>query len=240
MNSESRSRVVPPLPPRKPDEHDDDGAGTGHDKTPTHRCVYRTWRELLRRTFRIDVERCGARMRLRALVLTSAGIERHLKWLGEPTEPSALAPSRGPRFSKSPVIRRRLGETVRAELFDAHRARCRPGLTCARGPVDLNQASAAAAIAFSAPRAGPQGPSACATSRRVAGRRATRRRSSYLRAHFERDAAELEIAKKDHTWFVAALRDFAEVGVNMSPENQGRFIRALIDKVVDDEATAKA
>lgn len=80
----------------------------------------------------------------------------------------------------------------------------------------------------------------------------------------ERDAAELEIAKRDHTWFVAALRDFtapsalprsaravvlratrplrglralrlAKVWVNMSPENQGRFLRALIDKVVVDE-----
>ncbi|MBK6463011.1 MAG: hypothetical protein IPF92_18690 [Myxococcales bacterium] len=37
----------------------------------------------------------------------------------------------------------------------------------------------------------------------------------------ERDAAELEIARKDHAWFVAALRDFAKVWVNMSPDNQG-------------------
>lgn len=52
----------------------------------------------------------------------------------------------------------------------------------------------------------------------------------------ERDAVELEIAKRDHVWFVAALRDFAKVWVNMSPENQGRFLRALIEKVVVDEA----
>ena len=37
-------------------------------------------------------------------------------------------------------------------------------------------------------------------------------------------------ARKDHAWFVAALRDFAKVWVNMSPDNQGRFLRALIDK----------
>lgn len=37
-------------------------------------------------------------------------------------------------------------------------------------------------------------------------------------------------------WFVAALRDFAKVWVNMSPENQGCFLRALIEKVVVDEA----
>lgn len=50
------------------------------------------------------------------------------------------------------------------------------------------------------------------------------------------DDAELELARKDHAWFVAALRDFAKVWVNMSPDNQGRFLRALIDKVVVDEA----
>jgi hypothetical protein len=59
-------------------------------------------------------------MKLRALVITSAGIERYLKWLGEPTEPPALALSRGPPFFKIRVIRRRLGEPVQAELFDAH------------------------------------------------------------------------------------------------------------------------
>ena len=36
----------------------------------------------------------------------------------------------------------------------------------------------------------------------------------------ERDAAELEIARKDHAWFVAALRDFAKVWVNMSPDRK--------------------
>jgi hypothetical protein len=60
------------------------------------------------------------RLKLRALLLTSAGIERYLRWLGEPTDPPLLAPSRGPPFFKSPVIRRRLGEPVQAELFDAH------------------------------------------------------------------------------------------------------------------------
>lgn len=33
----------------------------------------------------------------------------------------------------------------------------------------------------------------------------------------------------------AALRDFVKVWVNMSPDNQGRFLRALIEKVVVDE-----
>ena len=94
---------------------------------PAHRAAtpggYRPWRELLKRSFKIDVEHCascGARLKLRALVMTAAGIERFLRWLGEPTEPPTLAPARDPPFFKSRVIRRRLGEPVQAELFDAH------------------------------------------------------------------------------------------------------------------------
>ena len=122
--SKWRSRVVPPPPPV--DDNDDAPGATctaRNDKPLTHRCGYRPWRELLKRSFKIDVERCdkcGGRMKLRALVMTSAGIERYLTWLGEPTEPPALAPARGPPFFKSRVIRRRLGEPVQAELFDTH------------------------------------------------------------------------------------------------------------------------
>lgn len=75
------------------------------------------------RSFKIDVERCqscGRRMKLRALVMTSAGIERYLRWLGEPVDPPALAPARDPPYFKSRVIRRRLGQPAQAELFDAH------------------------------------------------------------------------------------------------------------------------
>jgi hypothetical protein len=122
--SKWRARVVPP-PPAQDNNDDDTSCATcaPKDKPPTHRCGYRPWRELLRRSFKIDVERCdncGGRMKLRALVITSAGIERYLRWLGEPTEPPALAPARGPPWFKSHVIRRRLGEPVQAELFDAH------------------------------------------------------------------------------------------------------------------------
>ena len=123
-HSKWRARIVPPPPPV---EETDDGAcatcAVKKDEPPTHRSGYRPWRELLKRTFKIDVEhcdRCGARMKLRALVITSAGIERYLKWLGEPTEPPQLAPSRGPPFFKSRVIRSGLGEPVQTELFDAH------------------------------------------------------------------------------------------------------------------------
>jgi hypothetical protein len=59
-------------------------------------------------------------MKLEALVMTSTGIGGYLKWLGAPTDPPTLAPSRGPPRFKSVVIRRRLGEPVQAELFDTH------------------------------------------------------------------------------------------------------------------------
>jgi hypothetical protein len=125
-HSKWRARIVPPPPRDDDDDKNDDDAhcatcANTKDKPPTHRCGYRPWRELLRRSFKIDVERCehcGGRMKLRALVVTAAGIVRYLRWLGEPTEPPTLAPARGPPFFKSRVIRRRLGEPVQAELFD--------------------------------------------------------------------------------------------------------------------------
>ncbi|MEB2312145.1 MAG: hypothetical protein OZ921_18335 [Sorangiineae bacterium] len=113
-----------PVPP--PVEQADDGGGAPcaakRDQPPTHRSGYRPWRELPRRTFEIDVEHCdrsGARSKLRALVITSAGIERSSKWLGEPTEPPQLAPPRGARCFKSRVIGRRLGEAEQTARFDA-------------------------------------------------------------------------------------------------------------------------
>jgi hypothetical protein len=52
--------------------------------------------------------------------MTTAGIERYLRWLGESVDPPTLAPARDPPFFKSQVIRRRLGEPAQPELFDAH------------------------------------------------------------------------------------------------------------------------
>lgn len=123
--SQWRARVVPP--PKPAVDSDDTNGGcstcTAKDKPSTHRSGYRPWRELLMRSFKIDVElcqSCGARMRLRALVMTTSGIERYLSWLGEPVDPPTLSPARDPPFFKSQVIRRRLGEAAQAELFDAH------------------------------------------------------------------------------------------------------------------------
>src|SRR6186713_535053 len=121
--SKWRARVVPPpKPPTASDDTEHDcSTCTAKDRPPTHRSGYRPWRELLMRSFKIDVERCqscGRRMKLRALVMTSAGIERYLRWLGEPVDPPALAPARDPPYFKSRVIRRRLGQPAQAELFD--------------------------------------------------------------------------------------------------------------------------
>ncbi|MBK7585800.1 MAG: transposase [Myxococcales bacterium] len=102
--SKWRSRVVPPPPPI--DEKADDDCATctaKKDKPPTHRCGYRPWKALLRRSFKIDVElcECGGRMKIKALVMTSAGIDRYLRWLGEPTDPPTLAPPGARRSSRA-------------------------------------------------------------------------------------------------------------------------------------------
>ena len=62
------------------------------------------------RTFAIDVEccqRCGGRLKLRALVLAIASIDRFLRRIGEPTEPPTLSPARDPPFFKSRALRQR-------------------------------------------------------------------------------------------------------------------------------------
>jgi hypothetical protein len=120
-----RARIVPPPKPAPESEAADAECSTctAKDKPPTHRSGYRPWRELLMRSFKIDVEycaQCGARMRLRALCMTTTGIARYLSWLGEPVDPPTLTRARDPPYFKSQVIRRRLGEPAQAELFDAH------------------------------------------------------------------------------------------------------------------------
>jgi hypothetical protein len=67
----------------------------------------------MKRTFRIDVEqsdRCGSRMRLRALVTAAQSIARFLRHIGESTGPPRLSTARGPPFFKSRLVRRKLGE----------------------------------------------------------------------------------------------------------------------------------
>lgn len=108
-----RPRVVPPRPDE--DEHEADGAHTHRksERPATHRCHYWSWARLLKRSLGIDVEtcdKCGARMKLRALILRAASIERFLRHIGEPTESPPLSPARGPPFFKTHAVRRKLGE----------------------------------------------------------------------------------------------------------------------------------
>lgn len=53
----------------------------------------------------------------------------------------------------------------------------------------------------------------------------------------ERDLESLAYAEHHRDWFVAALRDFSKVWHDMTSENQGRLLRALIARVSVDEGT---
>jgi hypothetical protein len=111
--SKLRPAIVPPLPAATDgDEATPCHHGSDSDKPATHRSGYRPWRELMLRTFKIDVEKCdqcGGRFQLRALVIAAASIERVLRRIHEPTEPPSLSPARDPPFFKSRVLRQRFG-----------------------------------------------------------------------------------------------------------------------------------
>ena len=83
------------------------------DEEPTaapRRGTWRAWAELLMRTFAFDVlacPRCGGRMKLLALVTESKSVARYLRTIGEPTDGPRRAPSRGPPYWKSVVLRRK-------------------------------------------------------------------------------------------------------------------------------------
>ena len=80
----------------------------------------------MKRSLGIDADRCeacGARMKLCALVITAASIERFLRGLGEPTDVPPLSPARDPPFFKSRALRRRIAELetprCQTEMFGA-------------------------------------------------------------------------------------------------------------------------
>ena len=119
-----RPLVVPPRPaeetPPELNAHDH-----RHPERPaTQRCHYWPWARLLERSFDVDGEkcdRCGARMKRRALVIAPPSIERFLRHLGEPFDPPPLSPARGPPFFRSAAVRRKLGnldeEARQMEIF---------------------------------------------------------------------------------------------------------------------------
>ena len=102
-----RKRIAPRK--KEPDEAQAESAPEG---APKRSGTYWPWAELLKRTFALDVlacPSCGGRMRLLAMVTEARNIARYLAAIGEPTEAPARAPSRGPPFWKSVVLRRKAG-----------------------------------------------------------------------------------------------------------------------------------
>jgi hypothetical protein len=97
--------VVPPAPPEQADaaeptsEHEH-GQGSPNAAAPS-RSRYRPWRELLMRTFAVDLrcKRCGRPMQLKAFITSARSLERLCRKLGDPTAPPERAPARGPPTS---------------------------------------------------------------------------------------------------------------------------------------------
>lgn len=136
--SKWRARVVPPPPPpaESSNTNDDCSTCTAKNKPPAHRSGYRPWRELLMRSFKIDVEHCancGGRLKLRALVMTTASIERYLSWLGEPS-----TPQRSPRRATRAASRARCSAAgsvslPRRSCSTRTEMPCRPGWRVSAG-----------------------------------------------------------------------------------------------------------
>jgi len=114
-----RPLVVPSPPPEATAALSAEAAGHSlpipenkNPRPPTHRCRYVPW-HLLMQKLGIDVEtcpRCGAKMKVIALVQDPASIARYLRHLGLPTAEPSMMPARGPPFWQSRVLRRRYGE----------------------------------------------------------------------------------------------------------------------------------
>jgi len=122
-NSKWRCQIVPPAVEATGTDTAKTDAANPSRKPSTHRCGWRPWQELLKRSFKIDLEHCascGGRMKLEKLALDPKDILRILIELGEPTEVPRRAPARDPPFFKSRVVRHKLaaGPSAQAELFD--------------------------------------------------------------------------------------------------------------------------
>jgi len=104
--SRLRARIVPPRP------------GTAEGKPLPRggaRSSWRPWAELMKRVFQLNLEkcqRCGAPMKLRAVITAPAQVARYLRHLDEATELPARAPARDPPYFRSPVVRRKLAEQL--------------------------------------------------------------------------------------------------------------------------------
>ena len=109
----SASRWRPRIAPKRPEAET-----PANDAPPPKRPAgtYRPWAELLKRTFDVDVlhcPKCNGRMKLVAMVTAPKSIARYLKRLGELEDVPPRAPSRGPPYWASTVLRRKaLGDVA--------------------------------------------------------------------------------------------------------------------------------
>jgi len=109
--SRLRPRIVPP---RSTENADSDTEDVAPARGGT-RCGWRPWVELMKRVFQVDLEqclRCGAPMKLRAVITAPANVARYLRHVDEATELPPRAPARDPPYFRSPVIRRKLVEQL--------------------------------------------------------------------------------------------------------------------------------
>ena len=108
-----RSRIAP----KKPDVPPASAAPlVGVDDKPKRKGAYRTWAQLLARTFSVDVlccQKCGGRMRLVAMVTCPRSIRAYLEGIGEWVDVPEKSPARGPPYWRSTVLRRKaLGDVA--------------------------------------------------------------------------------------------------------------------------------
>ncbi len=84
--------------------------------------AYRSWAEMLERTFGVDVlrcPRCQGCLRLIAMLTEAASVARYLAAIGEPTELPRRAPHRGPPYWASTVLRQKARGAVGAGTVGA-------------------------------------------------------------------------------------------------------------------------
>jgi Putative transposase len=99
----------PRLVPHEPDEQPATTGVPARPKGSFAAGAYRSWAELLRRTFGVDgleCPKCHGRMKLIAMLTERDNIVRYLTAVGEATELPRRSPNRGPPYWASTLLRR--------------------------------------------------------------------------------------------------------------------------------------
>jgi len=97
--------------------------GSEASEPDASRARWRPWRELLKRSFDIDLacSKCGGPMKLKAFLTSAQSLRRLLTKLGEPTEAPQRAPPREPPYFVTRAERRQRqpdASPPQTELFD--------------------------------------------------------------------------------------------------------------------------